>query len=668
MVHASRWNIARGYKGADLQWHDFSPAALRTVLDTLEESSQENAHVLPPVAVFTHDELPTASLPLTEPFAEDLLITVESGETRRLSPTKTATGGMSVTLPADLPLGYHQVSTVDGSATTSLIITPSHLELPPAQQNVWGLTAQVYALRSHRSWGIGDTDDLAALVEWAARQGADYVSINPIHAGSVTTPIENSPYLPSSRRYFSLLMLAVEALPEFAAASQEVQARIRELAAPLKQRNTSIELIDRAPIQEAKYAALSLLWEENLVALRADSFAHFVGQEGDCLADYGLWCALVEKYGEESPLIWDQKHGPQSAWASEQKEQLTERIQFHQWIQFLLTEQLKDAQERALKAGMSIGIVHDLAVGVRLHSADVWTLPGMMVPQVSVGAPPDNYNQLGQNWSQPPWHPGALTAAAYTPFIHMIRKLCSIGGGLRIDHILGLFRLWWIPQGSSPTEGVYVPYPLADLLKILVLEATRQQCVIIGEDLGTVPPEITELLAEFGLWGTAVLWYEYTEEGVLRSPLETRQNCMMTVSTHDMPPVSAYLAGKQVALRADLGILATTEDAEWQDYLRARQDMVQLGEKMRVWPDHSEPGDVSEIVAIHRLMWLCPAVAKAIALTDIAADQRSQNVPGTDKEYPNWCIPLSTPAGDAVLVEELDNLLVWQRLKEELFS
>lgn len=664
---ASEWGIPDGYKGADQQWRTFSDKSLNAVVKALADTYPQTEHPESRVYVFTREELSTAAIRLHGNPPDTLILKLESGEEHTI-PVSGSTDGHSVNLPVDLPYGYHRLVAEPATFEIEIIVTPQKLLPSSEQEDVWGFTAQIYALRSATSWGIGDAADLRKLCTWAGQQGADFVSINPIHAGSVTHPVENSPYLPSSRRYFTRLMLSIEDLPEYEAAPTEIKQQISTLAAPLKATNTSNALIDRDPIFAAKTRALELLWDAGLGTLREREFDSFVATEGEPLTTFSLWCALTEKYGEENPIVWEKNHGPDSAWAQSQVGELQERIRFYQWLQFLLNTQLLVAQRAAEDAGMSIGIVHDLAIGVKQHSADVWTMPGMMVPTMSVGAPPDNYNQLGQNWSQPPWHPQTLKDSGYAPFIQMIRKLCATGGGIRIDHILGLFRLWWIPKGASPTEGVYVPYPVEDLLKILVLEATRHNCVVIGEDLGTVPEEITELLAQFGLLGTSVLWYEYDDDGTMRSPAETRAQCMMTVSTHDMPPVAAYLAGKQVELRDELGILANSAAEEWAEYQSNRQDIVSEARKAGVWPEDTTPGDDDEVVAIHELMWLTPAKAKAIALTDIAGEQRSQNVPGTNKEYPNWRVPLCDRDGKALSIKDLESLPLWQRLKRSLFT
>lgn len=664
---ASHWGISTGYKGADQQWHSYPEKSIHKVLAALESVSSDfnSREQGVKTYVFCQSELEGAHVTLDSSLSREAWIELEDGTSRLLTLNENST---TIQIPSDLPVGYHKLKNNPDKILAQLIIAPNKLKPVQSKKDVWGFTSQIYALRSDSSWGIGDAADLKSLCLWAGKQGADFLSINPIHAGSVTAPVENSPYLPSSRRYFSPLMLAICDLPEFCKAPTDIQNTIKAIAKPLQAHNKSSALINREPILKAKMYALDLLWQAGVAHNREKEFREFVENEGKALQDFALWCALVEDYGEESELIWNSSHGPNSEWAQSQLKAHADRVVFHQWVQFLLSQQLIDAQQAAVSAGMSIGIVHDLAVGVKRFSADVWALPGLMVPNVSVGAPPDTYNQLGQNWNQPPCHPRALEQSGYAPFVHMIRKLCKIGGGIRIDHILGLFRLWWIPQNSSPAEGVYVPYPVADLLKILVLEANRQDCIVIGEDLGTVPEELTQLLSHFGLWGTSVLWYEYNDDGTMRAPEETRRHCMMTVSTHDMPPVSAYLAGKQVSLRADLGILAHSREAEWNDYLANRADIVREGQRAGVWPHTSLPGDDTEIVAIHELMWRTPAIAKAIALTDIASDQRSQNVPGTNTEYPNWCVPLTDRSGKPVLVNDLDNLPVWKALKNELFT
>ena len=680
-----KWGLAKGYRGADHAWHPYSADSIKAVETALEThlpvSSQQRFAGLPATAVVEEEKL--HYLTLSAPQSEwgllqlaDWEVHLEDGSRVPLRLVTVELPGkkdpvLAAELPSALPQGYHRLVVISADVTyrtTHIIVTPSYLQVSPNQQNVWGLTTQIYALRGDQSWSMGDSHDLKELCCWAAREGADFVSINPIHAGSTVAPVENSPYLPRSRRYLSVLMLAVEDLPEYQSASAECRAAIDALAAPLKTRNQSPELLDRSAVHSAKMAALELLFSDGMYTLRLDHFEEFCQQEGSQLRDYALWCALVEEYGEDHPILWENDHGPSSAWAVEKSVEHAKRIKFHQWVQFLLTDQLQDVQRAAKAAGMSIGIVHDLAVGVGLHSADVWSLPSLMVPEVTVGAPPDAYNQLGQNWNQPPWHPKSLQEVGYAPFVQMIRKLCETGGGVRIDHILGLFRLWWIPRGMPPTAGVYVPFPYHDLLRIVVLEAHRHSCVIIGEDLGTVEDYVREALCHYGIWGTSVLWYEYDDNGQLRVPETIRRDCMMTVSTHDMPPVSAYLAGKQVDLRDSLGILGQPRESEWQDYLRNRADIVEMGTRMGVWPSDTLPGSDAEVLAIHQLMWLAPATAKAISLADIVTEQRSENVPGTDTEYPNWLVPLCDREGRAVSLQQVQESPMWAAMKRDVMD
>ncbi|MFI5085254.1 MAG: 4-alpha-glucanotransferase, partial [Actinomycetales bacterium] len=344
------------------------------------------------------------------------------------------------------------------------------------------------------------------------------------------------------------------------------------------------------------------------------------------------------------------------------REQLADRIAFHRWLQWICDEQLESAQRSAKGAGMRLGVVHDLAVGADLASADAWTLRPVLAPGVSVGAPADMYNQLGQDWHQPPWHPQRLADAGYAPFRDLLRTVLRHAGGIRIDHVLGLFRLWWVPAGNSPADGAYVRYDHEAMIGILALEAQRAGAVVIGEDLGIFEPWVRGYLAARGILGTSILWFEHDDGGAPLAPERYRTQALASVNTHDLPPTAGFLAGDHVALRSELGLLESSEEDERAVHTAALAQMLALARDRGLLPAAGGPGGAGEdpageeqtVEALHRLLALAPSVLLGVALVDAVGERRIQNQPGTTGAvYPNWQIPLAGPDRSAVLIDDL---------------
>ena len=329
---------------------------------------------------------------------------------------------------------------------------------------------------------------------------------------------------------------------------------------------------------------------------------------------------------------------------------------FHSWLQWLADEQLASAQRAALAAGMGIGIIADLAVGSHPGGADAWTHQDKIVRGISVGAPPDGFNQLGQDWGQPPWHPGRLAAVGYRPLASLFEAALRHAGGLRVDHVMGLMRLWWVPQGMTPDRGAYVRYDHRATVGALAGQAARAGALAIGEDLGTVDPWIREYLAERGILGTSMLWFAREPDGTPLRPEHWRRRCMATVGTHDLPPVTAFLTGEQVTVRARLGLLKLPEDTERGNaelmLSRWRAALVAEG----LIPPRVQPGPAGFTVALYAYLAKTPAQLISVSLADAVGDRRAQNLPGTSDEYPNWRIPLCDASGRAVLLESLPAL------------
>ncbi|WP_432486183.1 4-alpha-glucanotransferase [Kineococcus esterisolvens] len=564
------------------------------------------------------------------------------------------TGRATFEVPDDLPLGWHvlRVHTPSGDSACPLVVTPDALELPPALQRgrSWGYQAQLYSVRSARSWGVGDLADLAELSSAAAEQGAGWVLVNPLAAASPVPPMEPSPYLPTTRRFVNPLYLRVEDVREVAYLPPADRAAVEELAAGCRATNTDPGEIDRDAVWAAKRRALEVVFRHGRTPAREAAFRRYVADEDPGLSDFATWCALAERHGLPVSAWPREVATPEAAAASGAAAELAERVDFHRWLQWQCDEQLRTAQDMATAAGTGPGIVHDLAVGVHPDGADVWSLGDALAHGVTVGAPPDAFNQQGQDWSQPPWRPDRLAEQAYAPFRDMVRTILRHAGGLRVDHVLGLFRLWWIPQGSPASEGTYVRLDHEALIGILALEAQRAGAVVVGEDLGTVEPWVRDYLAERGVLGSAVLWFEY-DGASPRPPEDYRELALASVTVHDLPPTAGYLAQEHVALRDRLGLLTQpVEEERRRD--RAEQDRI-LGLVRERGLLREDAGEQGTVEALHRYLALAPSLMIGVSLVDAVGDRRTQNQPGTSLEYPNWKMPLTGPDGRVVLLDDL---------------
>ncbi|PZP27471.1 MAG: 4-alpha-glucanotransferase [Kocuria rhizophila] len=541
--------------------------------------------------------------------------------------------------------------------TIYVAVTPQRLNTTDKLrgQRRWGYMAQLYSVMSSRSWGVGDLSDLASLAAISGTQGADYVLINPLHAAEPVPPIEPSPYLPSSRRFFNPLYLRITDVAEFAYLRPNDREVVEHLAAVQRKTVLDPSNIGRDAAYEAKLKSLDLLFTVRRSPYRQQQLESFVARGGQALQDFGLWCALREELGEESPEWDDGAASPEAPYAREARTRLEKRINFYVWLQWLLDEQLEAAQRAAHRAGMDIGVVHDLAVGVSKNGADAWTLQDTMAGGVSVGAPADMYNQLGQDWSQPPWHPERLAEAGYQPWRDMLRNIFRHAGGIRIDHVVGLFRLWWIPDGNQASEGAYVYYDHEAMVGVLALEAELADVVVIGEDLGTVEASARQYLEQKGVLGTSILWFEMAEDEPL-DPSEYRELCMASVNTHDLPPTAGYLEGVQLELREDLGLLARSPEEERKEAQQQLDTFFTAVEAAGLLPEGADSSEEAKIEALYRYLGRAPSMLFNVSLVDAVGEKRIQNQPGTSDEYPNWRVPLADGNGMYVLLEELNRM------------
>ncbi len=540
---------------------------------------------------------------------------------------------------------------------------PEALKLPPARQ--WGFTVQLYSLRSAGSWGHGDLHDLAELARWSATElGAGFVLVNPLHAAEPLPPVSASPYLPMTRLFTSPLYLRVEDIPEYAALPAAQLNEIAELAGSLRVSNTTADLIDRDAVWRAKRQALELVSEVPLTPDRDADYQKFRAQRGKDLRLWSLWCALAERHGpdwrEWPPGLAD----PAAEQLAARDPELSRAADFHAWLQWHADEQLAAAQDAATMAGMAHGIIHDLAVGVHPGGADAWAHRGELVAGFSVGAPPDGFNQTGQDWAQPPWHPGRLAASRYRPLAELFAEQLRHAGGIRVDHVMGLMRLWWVPAGQRPDHGAYVSYDHEASVAALTGAAARAGAVAIGEDLGTVDPWIRDYLARHGILGTEMLWFASDKAGRPLPPGRWRRACMATGGTHDMPTVAGFRTGEQVTVRARLGLLRNPEERERasSDEMLARWHAALVANHLL--PPGELPDTAQFTVALYGYLHRTPALLLGVSLADAVGEVRTQNIPGTSTEYPNWQIPLCDDQGRAVLLEDLPDSMLLQQVCE----
>ncbi len=538
-----------------------------------------------------------------------------------------------VPLPDDLPLGWHRVES-DGDEGV-LVVAPARIPVP--EDRAWGWMVQLYALRSAGSWAVGDYADLRTVVARTAADGGGVVLANPLHAETPVLPLNPSPYSPSSRRFRSPLWLRVEDVPEHAAAPAALQQQVAALRPP-----TDPERVERDPAWTAKLAALELLWPLH----RVDALAAFRAERGAPLEGFALFCALAEEHGVPWQEWPEDLRRPDGAGVPGARARCADRIAFWCWVQLLVDEQLQAVA--AASSEMAVGVVHDLAVGVDAGGADAWALQDALALRTTVGAPPDSFNQQGQDWGLPPWRPDRLRELGWAPYRELVQGVLRHAGGVRIDHVMGLFRLWWVPAGGSAADGTYVAYDADAMLGVLALEAVRAGAVVVGEDLGTVEDRVRTALDATGVLGSAVLWFE-TEDDAPVEPARWRRATMASVTTHDLPTAAGFLADEHVRVRDALGQLGVPLEEEQERVRAERAALLAMLERTGLLAECD--GDAA--LAMHAALVASPSLLVLAALGDAVGDLRQPNLPGTVDEYPNWRLPVAGPDGHGLPLEEL---------------
>jgi 4-alpha-glucanotransferase len=637
----------------------FDATSERTAVEALAELRQrDRERLLPPVRVTTDATTAlTCTLPRGWPSrgAWELEITGEDGKVFSREGRASARGGrLELTVDESFALGYFRVRlTVRGRGRTAtgeqrLIVVPPRCVTPEAVlggERVIGLTANLYTLRSAANWGVGDASDLKRVAEWAASIGAVFVGVNPLHAlrnrGDAV-----SPYGPVSRIFRNALYVDVEAVPELAA-SEEARRIIEGARGQLEELRTAHRLDYEAvmalkrPVLEALHATF-VATHRGRNTPRGRAYAEYVAAQGEALDDFATWSVIDERENGNAWQAWPPElrdaHGPA---VRALRVRQRERVDFFRWLQFELDRQLGAAQGRAVALGMPIGLYQDLAIGAAAGGSDTWMRPNLFLDGATIGAPPDPYAAEGQNWGLPAINPHQLAADGYVYWAQLVRAGLRHGGALRIDHVIGLFRQFWIPRDMEGRDGAYVRFPSDDLLGILALESARAKALIVGEDLGTVPPEVGPALERWGVLSSKVLYFERARDGASFNPPSSYPAlALTTANTHDMPTLAAFWRELDIDLRTQVGALATKQavDAARRERAAAREALATTLLDEGLWPAGDEPKtDLALRAAVHAFLRRTPSWLVGLSLDDLAGELEPVNLPGVASDrWPSW--------------------------------
>jgi 4-alpha-glucanotransferase len=587
---ADAWGVDDGYEDARGLWRDTSAATRRAIIGAMGGDPDA------PSPVSSHEPrvwVRGRPAPVSGP--GDLVL--EDGTSR---PVDAA-------LPDDVPLGYHRFHR--GEDVLRLIVAPARCHVPA--HRAWGWAVQLYAARSAASWGIGDFRDLQTLAGWAHGLGAGFLLLNPLSAATPVLPQEPSPYFPSSRRFKNLLYLSVEDIPGAA----ELGPELDRLATQGRRLNND-RRIDRDAVLTTKLIALDHLWKAR--GQPTPGFDAYRAEVGEALEQFATFCALAERYGRSWPAWPSEFRHPASPAVRRFATELADRVSFHAWIQWLLDDQFA-------RASRCVPGVQDLAIGIAPDGADAWAWQAVLARDVEVGAPPDLFNP-GQRWGLPPFVPYRLAEAGYEPFIQTVRMSLRHAAGLRIDHVMGLFRLFWIPRGSEASDGAFVRYQADTLLGIVALESARATAFVVGEDLGTVEEVARERLDAAGILSYRLLWFETVD------PRRYPRQALAAVTTHDLPTIRGLWSDQDVRTQRRLGL---------QPNERALRDIRRRLTRMAGLSRTARPERV--ITRLHGLLGRTSALLRAATLEDGMGVVERPNMPGADPSWPNWSLALPQP-------------------------
>lgn len=553
----------------------------------------------------------------------------------------------SLVLDAVIPLGYQTLKLLPNGPECSLIVTPGRCWLPPARnenRRLWGVSAQLYLIRSAANWGIGDFSDLRRLMEIFSVAGADVVGLNPLHGMFLDDPNLTSPYSPASRHLLNILNIDVSIIDE----ASDCEAASALMLSDGFQRRLNVcrlaKLVDYEGVAGLKLPVLRLLFDKYCLAAsaqRRDAFEKFRLERGQVMEQSCLFQAIRSHFSKHGWKDADWRNWPieyqaptssvVTAFAQEHQETIT----FYIWLQWVADTQIAAAITAA--RGMKVGLYRDLAVGAHNMGAETWINQRVVVPTAQVGAPPDIGNPAGQDWGLPPFHPHALHEEAYCSFIALVRANMRYAGALRIDHVMALERLYWIPKGKSPVDGAYVQYNVEDLVGILTLESHRNQCLVVGEDLGTVPEGFRERLAEAGILSYQVLFFQKETTGFLSPDLYPRL-ALSVVSSHDLPTLRGWWEGRDIELKERLNLYPIPHfaDEERQNRKRDREQLIEAFRRENLLSAENEFDPLHLARLTHAYLAMTNSLLVVAQIDDIAGEADQVNVPCTTNEYPNW--------------------------------
>ena len=590
------WGVDDGWSDTGDRWHAAPPATLDAFAGAMGryEAAEPPGR---PVCVVRPGA--TASVP------RGWALVLEDG---------TDLGAMGA-LPADLPLGLHELIGPDGRPGATVLVSPGRCHLPDDLRE-WGLTMQVPTTRSRSGWGVGDLADVRSVAAWLERLGGRALGLSPLHATTPVHPIKTSPYFPSSRRWRNPLLLRVDEVP-----GADRVPQVAALAAAARA-GTASPILDRDRTWRAQRTALELIWREQPAA-RVAALARWRAANGDALEGWARYCALADEHGPRWSRWPAPLRRPTSAAVADAARSKADAIAFHAWLQLLLEEQLTRANTGEVR------LVQDLAVGIDPDGADAWLHQDLLALDMSVGAPPDDFAPEGQDWGLPPFVPWRLRDAGYRPLAELFRASMAPGGGLRVDHVMGLVRLFWIPRDGSPADGTYVRFEGRELLEVLAMESARAGALVVGEDLGTVEPGFRDQLRATDILSTRLVWFEADP------PEQLPTEALAMVTTHDLPTIAGVWTGADDAELASIGRPTSDED---RGALRRRLAAV------AAVPDGAPVGQVVD--RVHQRLAASPAALTLGTLEDLCEVRRRPNVPGTTSERPNWSRALPLPVED----------------------
>lgn len=636
----------------------------------------DRLELIPRVRVVEHGHASSRTMPVRPPSSRStsgpwrLELETENGERYVTEGPWRGGAPFELSLPVRVPLGYHRLRlalSAGGHEWTNeqtLIVVPPRCVVPSeliGDRKTFGVIANLYTIRSATNWGIGDLSDLGALAEWAGGAGADFVGVNPLHA-LLNRGSSVSPYSPVSRLFKNPIYIDIARVPEL------------EYAPELRERTEAPELVAEInalreypdvryeQVMAAKGLALAALHRvfvervRNSGDARARAYASYVLRHEPALTRFATWMTIAEVQASERRengnagdwRLWPAElRSPESAAVSAFASEHEQRVDFHRWLQFEVDRQMADAAARARDAGMRIGLYQDLAIGTSAAGADAWANPDLFVRGVSIGAPPDPYAESGQNWGSPPINPRALKQDSYRYFVDVLRSGFRHAGALRIDHILGFFRLFWIAEGMSGADGAYVRYPSADLLGIVALESARHSALVVGEDLGTVPKEVPRALEKWGILSSKVFFFERDRRGGFKAAKTYPELALATADTHDMATLTGFWQGRDIELRAEVGLLDGDEAIERaRDARDAQRDaLLKRLKQEKLLPSARMPAAPAEFrAAMHAFLCRTPSRLVGLALDDLAGEVEQVNVPGIGPErFACWTRKMREP-------------------------